>query len=251
MKILRQGPLRQARAAKTQANPASARARNTASPASTTRTNTTRNADAFEASTRGATRTSAATTRSSSANNLPAEVPTGTQDYYRRRHDDFVRRNPGVTPPAYYMEYGQKYLERFNSMGPKDLSPKGLEWRDKTLKALQDAIETKRMEDPVAFAQLERDPEAFKRFCYDTHAQAYLQSGLLQLPAQDLLKIATTPDLRDLLNKDGLRQIADVLGQMKPADLLRIGGSTALEFLRNYKPLLPPLIRPLPLPLFR
>ncbi len=188
------------------------------------------------------------------ARNLPAEVRTPSSDYYRQRYDDFVRRNPGMTPPDYYLNYGQKYLEKFSSLGPKDLSPAGLAWRDKTLKALQEAIETKRAEDPAAFAQLERDPAAFKKFCYDSHPDAYVQSGLFNLPAQDLVKIATTPELRDLLGKDGIRQTADVIGRLRPEDLARIGSKTVEElgraideFRKNFK--LPRLELPrLPVP---
>ncbi len=244
MRLFRGGLLRHTRATRAPSTPATRHPRNTVSPASTgSRAAAARHTDAFEAATRGATRTRTATARTASARNLPAEVPTGTVDYYRRRHDDFVRRNPGVTPPAYYLEYGQKYLERFNNLGPGELSPKGLEWRDKTLKALQEAIEAKRMEDPVAFAQLERDPEAFKRFCYDTHSHAYVQSGLFKLPAQDLLAIATTPDFKDLLTRDGLRQVGDVLAQMRFSDLVRIGGNTLKQFMRDLIPPFPSLIR--------
>ena len=188
------------------------------------------------------------------ARNLPAEVHTPSSDYYRQRYDDFVRRNPGVTPPDYYLNYGQKYLDKFSSLGPKDMSPAGLAWRDKTLKALQEAIESKRAEDPAAFAQLERDPAAFKKFCYDSHPDAYVHSGLFNLPAQDLVRIATTPELRDLLGKDGIRQTVDVIGRLKPEDLARIGTKTVEElgraideFRKNFK--LPRLELPrLPMP---
>ena len=193
----------------------------------------------------------------SAARNLPAEVRTPASDYYKQRYDDFVRRNPGQTPPDYYLGYGQKYLEKFSALGAKDLSPAGLAWRDRTLKALQDAIEMKRAEDPAAFAQLERDPAAFKKFAYDTHSDAYVNSGLFKLPAQDLVKIATTPELRDLLTPDGVRQIADVIGRLKPEDVARIGGKTVEELGRaigelrkNFK--LPKLELPrLPMPTFR
>ncbi len=204
---------------------------------------TTRSADTFEST--ATTRTASATgsARSNAARNLPAEIQTGTKDYYRQRRDDFVRRNPGMTPPAYYMEYGQKYLDRFSSLGSKDLTPKGLEWRDKTLKALQEAIETKRMEDPVAFAQLERDPEAFKKFCYDSHPDAYVDSGLYKLPAQDMLKIGTTPDLKDLLTKDGVRQVIVALSKMSPKDAATVAGASFKELLKDLTPRFPPLFK--------
>ncbi len=219
---------------------------------------TSRVNDGFESTARASG--GAATGKASGAaapRNQPAEVRTPSGDYYRQRYDDFVRRNPGTQPPDYYLNYGQKYLEKFSNLGPKDLSAEGLAWRDRTLKALQDAIETKRAEDPAAFAQLERDPEAFKKFAYDTHADAYVNSGLLKLPAQDLVKIGTTPELRDLLGRDGVRQIVDVVGRVGADDLKRIGSATLQELGRgvdelrkNFK--LPRIEMPrLPLPSLR
>ena len=197
-------------------------------------------ADGFVASARAGS--ALKSTGPSAVRNQPAEVRTPSNDYYQQRYDDFVRRNPGVTPPDYYLNYGQKYLEKFSALGPKDMSPAGLAWRDKTLKALQEAMESKRAEDPVAFAQLERDPEAFKKFAYDSHPDAYVSSGLFSLPAQDLVKIATTPELRDLLGKDGVKQTVDVIGRLRPEDLARIGSKTLEElgkgieeFRKNFK----------------
>lgn len=210
---------------------------------STATASATRSADTFESPRATRTASATGTARSNAARNLPAEIETGTKDYYRQRRDDFVRRNPGMTPPAYYMEYGQKYLDRFSSLGPKDLTPKGLEWRDKTLKALQEAIETKRMEDPIAFAQLERDPEAFKKFAYDSHPDAYVDSGLYKLPAQDMLKIGTTPDLKDLLTKDGVRQVVVALSKMSPKDLASVAGASVKELIKDLTPRFPPLIK--------
>lgn len=139
-------------------------------------------------------------------NDPPVAVQPGSSDYYQQRYDDFVARNPGVDPPDYYLGYGQKYAERFSSLDGRDLSPEGLAWRDATLVALQQAIEDKRTEDPEAFAELERDPEAFRRFAFGTHPDAYVESGLYDLPVQDLLVIAGTPDINDVLSQEGIDQ---------------------------------------------
>lgn len=163
------------------------------------------------------------------SSNLPAEVPTGTRDYYTKRLEDFQRRNPGMTPPDYYLNYGQKYCDRFSSLTSKDLSPQGLAWRDRTLKALQEGMEAKRREDPAGFAQLERDPEAFKKFAYGTHPDAYVNSGLYHLPVQDLVKIGSTPDLKDLFTKDGVNQVVAALGKMSPSDAVHVAEASVKE----------------------
>jgi hypothetical protein len=228
---------------RTESKPAAGQKNEVRSPATSSYSAPARSTDTFESARTVRTATATGTARGNAARNLPAEIPTGTKDYYKQRYDDFVRRNPGMTPPAYYMEYGQKYCDRFASLGPKDLTPEGLKWRDKTLKALQEAIETKRMEDPVGFAQLERDPEAFKKFAYDSHPDAYVDSGLYKLPAQDLVKIGTTPDLKDLLTKDGVRQVAVALSKMKPEDIGNVAKSTLKELWNDLKPSFPPLIK--------
>ena len=163
----------------------------------------------------------------------PAPVEPGTRDYYQQRYDDFVSRNPGVDPPDYYLEYGQKYADRFSSLDDRDLSAEGLEWRDKTLVALQQAIEDKRTSDPEGFAELERDPEAFRRFAFETHPAAYVDSGLYDLPAQDLLVIAGTPDINDVLSQEGIDQSLITGGELELGDVPDILLSTGEQYVRD------------------
>jgi len=163
----------------------------------------------------------------------PAEVPTGTLEYYKQRLNDFVARNPGVAPPPYYLEYGDRYVRAFSALGPQELSPEGLAWRDRTLKALQEAIETMARGKAAKFAELERDPKGFTEFAYATHPNAYLRSGLLDLPAQDLIKIMTVPELADLLNEAGLKQVFEVLGKVRPEDVQDIVLATGSEAARR------------------
>jgi hypothetical protein len=153
-------------------------------------------------------------------------VRTPSADYFRQRADDFARRNPDALLPELYQGQGQRSLEKLASLGSKDLQPAGLAWRDRAVKSLQDAVETARAADPAAFAQLERDPEAFKKFTAEALSQACVHAGVLNLSAQDQVKLATTPELRELLGKDGVKQIAATIGKLKPEDVARIGGKT-------------------------
>lgn len=173
------------------------------------------------------------TTPSRISRDRPLPVRTPSPSYYRQRRDDFVRRNPGKKVPEYYDQYGDKYLRKFSKL--TSLSKFGLKWRDRTLKNLQDAIEAKRTHDPRAFARLERDHDAFKAFAYRTHANAYIKAGLFKLPFHDLAQIATTPEAKDLLGKEGIKQIFDVLERVRPGSAAKIISETEKTNGRNIR----------------
>jgi hypothetical protein len=141
----------------------------------------------------------------------------GTPQYYLTRAADFRRRHPDLRAPDYYNEYGDRYAHRFESQTRPRLSPAGQAWFDKTKHGLQYAIEQKRLEDPEGFDALERDPKAFHRFAYDTHGPVYLNSGIRKLPLRDLMRVARTPDLKDVINRDGLRLVGQVLNPFNKA----------------------------------
>ncbi|WP_394538180.1 hypothetical protein PRJ39_20160 [Lysobacter enzymogenes] len=166
----------------------------------------------------------------------PAPVQVGTPEYYKQRLADFETRNPGMTPPDYYMGYGDKYMERFASLDSTDLSPAGLAWRDRTTVALQTAIEDYRIRDPQGFAELERDPAAFREFAFGTHPDAYVDSGLYQLSAQDLTVIALTPDINDVLSQEGIDQTKLTIGKLDIDNLPGILGATGLQYLQDAGP---------------
>ncbi|PTL83795.1 hypothetical protein [Vitiosangium sp. GDMCC 1.1324] len=131
------------------------------------------------------------------------------------------------------VQYGDKYIQRFKALGSEQLSPEGLAWRDRALKGLQDAME-KRIHDGAAkFAELERDPEKFKDFAYDTHVDAYVKAGLFALPAQDLKTILLTPDYQDLLNPEGMKQIINAGMEARPHDMPAIAAATTSEAVRR------------------
>jgi Domain of unknown function (DUF4157) len=146
-----------------------------------------------------------------SASTLPHPVPAAvtTVGYYVARNKDFQKRYPSAppNPPSYYMGYGDKYAHRFTTVLSPKLSAKGQAWIWRTFTSLQLAMENKLIADKAAFDVMEKDDNAFKKFAYSTHPKAYLEGGLHQLPVTDLVTIAKTPDIGDLLTLDGIKQV--------------------------------------------
>jgi len=163
----------------------------------------------------------------------PESFETGTLDYYKDREQDFKDRNPGAEVPDYYSEYGDRYVNEFNELSP-DLSEDGQEWVTETRVNLQDAFEDQIAEDPKAFAELERDPEKLREWAFDSHSDAYLDAGFADLPADDIVKIATTPRFEDFFSNDALKEAVEVgvqalvdnpslAAEIPPAALRRVG----------------------------
>ena len=138
---------------------------------------------------------------------LPAAITPGTDKYYQLRARDFMRRHPEMSPPDYYLSYGDYYMRTLLGI---NFSDEGKAWAGRTRDALQRAIEKKRMEDPYGFDSLERDPDRFRDYAFSTHYKAYSDSGFYQLSAQDIIKPITHIKLHDLLSREGLHQDYDL-----------------------------------------
>lgn len=158
------------------------------------------------------------------ANPVPAN---GDLRYYHARHADFGGRYPGnnPAPPDYYLGYGNKYVSRFTHETAPRLSPEGRAWLGRARVNLQVAIENRRMQDPAAFDQLEKNNLAFRSFCFGTHADAYWSAGLGDLNLFDLAQVGLTPDVQDLLAWDGVTQAADIGGR-----LFAVWGESAIDY---------------------
>ena len=156
---------------------------------------------------------------------VPRAVPTGTDSYYVDRLADFLDRCPDHPAPSYYLEYGDKCLHRFRRI-EIELTSTGKEWSQRTLRSLQEMIESERERDSEAFVRLEMDSNAFRDFAFNTHPTAYIESGLFLLSVQDIRTIFQTPEASDVFTVDGLKQICKVARQLKVKDVLDIATAT-------------------------
>ena len=158
-----------------------------------------------------------------------AVAAVGEVAYYQQRHDDFGDRYPdGPAPPTYYLGYGGKYVARFTTELYPKLSPAGQAWLVQTRINLQVAIENRRAADPAAFDALEKNDPAFTAFAYGTHADAYINAGLKNLNAFDLARVGLTPDVQDLLTREGIAQAAEVGVRLIP-----LWGADAIDFING------------------
>jgi hypothetical protein len=154
----------------------------------------------------------------STQESLPAPVSIGI-DYYVLRRRDYVARHATQKsqPPDYYLAYGDKYCRRFRLELRQRFTPRGQAWIDKTCILLQQMLEQKRTEDPLAFARLEENAGAFRSLAYSQHAAAYIRGGIAGLSLHDLILTLCLVDLKDLVTPDGMYQMIQVLTYLTKA----------------------------------
>lgn len=142
----------------------------------------------------------------SMTDNKPRSAPKtilGSVDYYKFRHEDFLRRFPETEPPAYYMMYGDKYVRKFSEELFEKLSEEGKVWMEDTKLKLQQEIERKLAEDPA----IELDDEAFKDFAFKSHTKVYEETHAMELCLADKTAIVGCMDIKDLFGELGLQVI--------------------------------------------
>lgn len=127
----------------------------------------------------------------------------GSVDYYKFRHEDFIRRFPDKEPPAYYMTYGDKYVRKFSEELSEKLTGEGKAWMEETKLRLQQAIEDKLQQAP----EIEFDEEAFKDFAFKSHTDVYGETHAMQLCLADKTAIVSCMDIKDLFGELGLQVI--------------------------------------------
>ncbi len=130
----------------------------------------------------------------------------GTEYFYIFRHQDYVRRT-GRPAPDYYLNYGQKYYNKFQS-AKQSMSQAGAAWVDLTAYLLQDRLNSLVVDNP----QIEADSLSY--YAFGMHCRAYLDAGFLSLSVLDRVTVVTTIELSDLLTEDGLHQVSQMIEAM-------------------------------------
>ena len=136
----------------------------------------------------------------------------GSVDYYKWRYYDFIKQNPRKKAPSYYLNYGNKYIQRFTNETNNLLSKQGKQWLVNARKNLQVAIEDKLKTDPTI--ELRNGGNDFKEFAFESHIDAYWNAGLYRLNTIDLVAIVLTPNFKDLMSKDGINQATKMIDKL-------------------------------------
>ena len=103
----------------------------------------------------------------------------------------------------------------FNTKTYQRLSNKGKLWIEQVTTLLQESLDKSITEmDDQDPNHPEKSDIQLKKTAFATHAPAYIKGGLLDLPLMDLVYIALTPNIEDLISKEGLTQIYQILTTM-------------------------------------
>lgn len=136
----------------------------------------------------------------------------GSVDYYKWRYNDFIKQNPGKKAPSYYLNYGNKYIQRFTNETNNLLFKQDKQWLVNARKNLQVAIEDKLKADPTI--ELRNGGNDFKEFAFDSHIDAYWNAGLYRLNTVDLVAIVFISNFKDLMSKDGFKQATKMIDKL-------------------------------------
>ena len=101
-----------------------------------------------------------------------------------------------------------KYFKKFNGEMKETLSDAGKEWVDKTSVALQVKLSEILVNNP----DIELNPDLLEEKAFESHVEAYIESGILSLPMSDKIEILMTVEYNDLVKKEeGREQALEVM----------------------------------------
>jgi hypothetical protein len=149
----------------------------------------------------------------------PYPKQLGSSDYYDFRYHDYMSRHVLWGPTTYYKDFGEKYYNRFMTETYAKLSPRGQKFLTDVGKLLQRKIEEKLKSNPVEFAYLEMNNQAFRDFAFKTHPEAYCASGWGELDDSDRSII-----LGDIDKSDVYKYFQGILAALKILNLTPFSG---------------------------
>lgn len=129
-------------------------------------------------------------------NRKPATMAWGTRDYYLFRERDFRLRHPTETPPAYYRDFGARYVHRLRVEIRGELSAEGVRFVDAVAVGLQQVLEATLLTNPAGYDALERSP-LFAHYAFASHIFVYCNAGWERLPEHDRDLIISSIDWLD------------------------------------------------------
>jgi hypothetical protein len=121
---------------------------------------------------------------------------------------NYVQKKFNCANDEYPIGYGEKYCNKFNTLGKSDLSEAGILWRNETLTCLQEALVPTLSENSPIKTCRELDELAF-----DSHPACYtnINMSICDLSLSDWITIGGVVDAADYLSMKSLKQIASVI----------------------------------------
>jgi hypothetical protein len=132
----------------------------------------------------------------------PGNIAGHEADFYECA-ERWVAGGQGCGESGYLLGYGARYARAFYFDTRPRMTSRGKDWLDKVLVCLQ--------HDLREAITLETACDVIRRTAFDQHPHCYAASGFCTLPLRDILQVPATVDGKDLLSKDGLRQIVGMV----------------------------------------
>jgi RHS repeat-associated protein len=140
----------------------------------------------------------------------------GRCEFYDALYNNYIELNgcSSLNASNYFIAYGKKYCERFNTWTFDKLSKNGQGWIKATTIALQRAILTIENINELG-------PEEIAEKAFRSHVDSYMDSGLGELPLSDLVYVGLTPDIAELkgpYSDETIQQAGAVFERIRQSD---------------------------------
>jgi hypothetical protein len=117
--------------------------------------------------------------------------------------EKWVAGGAGCGDDGYLLGYGARYAHAFYYDTRPRMSSRGKVWLDKVLVCLQQELRSA--------ISIDASCDDIRRTAFDQHPACYAESGFCTLPLRDILRVPATVSGKDLLSRDGLRQLVGIV----------------------------------------